>query len=222
MIAELSPAFSDLRLRGWATLRVAARSEGEMVSALKEIGSMLGAPARGRAKSVEEILRPLTRSDAHPRSLSAIYGTNKLPFHTELGHRREPCRYLLLGCIDPGEPASATLLVDWRRIGLSEDDFALLESAPVLIRTGRRSFYSTILPRDRAFLRFDPGCMEAVDRRGADALRLIGDRLAGVHDYRQTWRTGDMLLVDNWRILHGREPSSAGNGRRLARVLIDE
>lgn len=221
-IADLSPAFSNLRRRGWATLRVAACSEGDMVSALKSVGSMLGAPARGRAKSVEEILRPLTQSHAHPRSLSAIYGTERLPFHTELGHRRRPCRYLLLGCIDPGETASATLLVDWNRLGLDERDFALLQSAPILVRTGRRSFYSTILPRGREFLRFDPGCVEAVDRRGAEAMRLIEDRLAAAQAYRQDWRTGDMLLVDNWRILHGREPSSAGNGRRLARVLIDE
>lgn len=221
-IAELSPAFSDLRLRGWATLRVEVRSEDDMVSALKGVGSILGEPARGRAKSVGEILRPLTRSDAHPRSLSAIYGTERLPFHTELGHRRQPCRYLLLGCIDPGAPASATLLVDWNRIGLDERDLTLLESAPILVRTGRRSFYSTILAKGREFLRFDPGCMEAVDRRGADALRLVGDRLAQAWAYRQDWRTGDMLLVDNWRILHGREPSSVANGRRLARVLIDE
>jgi hypothetical protein len=221
-IGEVSPAFFGLRQRGWATLRVEAHSEDDMVAALKSFGSMLGAPARGRAKSVEEILRPLTRSDAHPRSLSAIYGTERLPFHTELGHRRQPCRYLLLGCIDPGEPASATLLVDWTGIGLDERDFALLESAPILVRTGRRSFYSTILPRGREFLRFDPGCMEAVDRRGADAMRLVEERLAEALVHSQDWRTGDMLLVDNWRILHGREPSSAGNGRRLARVLIDE
>lgn len=221
-IAELSPAFSNLRLRGWATLRVDACCEGDMVAALKGVGSMLGAPAQGRAKSVEEILRPLMRSDAHPRSLSALYGTERLPFHTELGHRRQPCRYLLLGCIDPGQPVSATLLVDWKEIGLDERDFALLDSAPILVRTGRRSFYSTILPRGREFLRFDPGCMEAVDRRGVDALRLVADRLAEAHAHRQDWRTGDMLLVDNWRILHGREPSSAGNSRRLARVLIDE
>lgn len=54
-----------------------------MVSALKSVGAMLGAPAQGRAKSVEEILRPLARLDAHPRSLSAIYGTERLPFYTE-------------------------------------------------------------------------------------------------------------------------------------------
>lgn len=221
-IAGLSPALSDLRVRGWANLRVEARGEDDMVSALRSVGGLLGAPARGRARSVEEILRPLGRSDAHPRSLSAIYGTGRLPFHVELGHRRQPCRYLLLGCIDPGEPASATLLVDWNRIGLEERDFALLENAPILVRTGRRSFYSTILPKGRDFLRFDPGCMEAIDRRGAEAMRLMEDRLAAARAERQDWRTGDMLLVDNWRILHGREPSNAGNGRRLARVLIDE
>ncbi|WP_369009161.1 hypothetical protein [Aminobacter carboxidus] len=30
-----------------------------------------------------------------------------------------------------------------------------------------------------------------------------------------------MIIIDNWRVLHGRSPSDQGSGRRLARILID-
>jgi len=192
-----------------------------MVSILKTIGSALGGFAQGRAKSVEEVLQPQESHEAHPRSLSAIYGTERMPFHCELSHRRTPCRYLLLGCINPGMPASATLLVDWTKIGFTDEEIILLENAPVLVRTGRRSFYSTLMSKARRFLRYDPGCIEAIDNRGAAALRVVSDRLAAAEVQRQDWVRGDVLVVDNWRILHGRESSATGAARRLARVLID-
>ena len=113
------------------------------------------------------------------------------------------------------------MLLDWRTLGFSPDELHLLEGAPVLVRTGRRSFYSTILSPDRAFLRYDPGCLEAVDSRGQAALALVEHRLAGGSPQTYHWRRGDILIIDNWRVLHGRGPSDRGSGRRLARILID-
>ena len=153
--------------------------------------------------------------------MSARYGLSALPFHTELSHRPRPCRYLLLGCIDPGAPSAATILLDWRTLGFSPDELHLLEGAPILVRTGRRSFYSTILSPDRAFLRYDPGCLEAVDNRGQAALALVEHRLATGSPQAHHWRRGDILIIDNWRVLHGRRSSDQGSGRRLARILID-
>ena len=182
---------------------------------------MLGTRVMGRAGALEEVIQPQASDDAHPRSLSAQYGLNALPFHVELSHRPRPCRYLLLGCIDPGSPSAVTMLLDWRTLGFSPEELHLLEGAPILVRTGRRSFYSTILSPDRAFLRYDPGCLEAVDERGRTALRLLEQRLAAGSPETHEWRRGDILIIDNWRVLHGRGPSDHGSGRRLARILID-
>ncbi|WP_366817314.1 TauD/TfdA family dioxygenase [Phenylobacterium sp.] len=106
-------------------------------------------------------------------------------------------------------------------LGFSSEEQNLLEEAPVLVRSGRRSFYSTILARGGAFLRYDPGCLKAVDDRGQRALRLVEDRIAGAPSGAHHWRQGDILIIDNWRVLHGRSPSDRGSGRRLARILID-
>lgn len=114
-----------------------------------------------------------------------------------------------------------TLLLDWQTIDFSPGEFEMLEGAPILVRSGRSSFYTTILPSDRAILRYDPGCFEAVDARGRAALKLIGDRLAGAVAQSHEWRVGDMLIIDNWRVLHGRGPSNHGSDRRLARILIN-
>ncbi|KCZ97681.1 conjugal transfer protein TrbG/VirB9/CagX [Hyphomonas polymorpha PS728] len=143
-------------------------------------GDRLGRRVRGRAGALEEVVEPRHIDEAHPRSLSARYGLGALPFHVELSHRTRPCRYILLGCIDPGSPPAPTMLLEWRTLGFSREELNLLEEAPVLVRAGRRSFYSTILAMGGAFLRYDPGCLEAVDERGQRALRLVEDRIASL------------------------------------------
>lgn len=207
--------------RGWSISRSEDLSADAFVRELVELGERLGTRVAGRAGSLEEIVQPLAADDAHPRSLSARYGLDALPFHSELSHRPRPCRYLLLGCVDPGSPAASTMLLDWRTLGFSRNELALLEESPVLVRAGRRSFYSTILAPGGAFLRYDPGCLEALDERGRRAMRLIEEKTTSAPSHAHHWRQGDILVIDNWRVLHGRSPSDRESGRRLARVLID-
>lgn len=207
--------------RGWLLHCSESPDEDATVSNLRRLGDRLGTRLAGRAGAFEEIVEPCGVDDAHPRSLSVRYGLDALPFHAELSHRTRPCRYLLLGCIDPGSPAAATMLLDWRTLSFSSEELDLLEETPVLVRSGRRSFYSTILAPGGAFLRYDPGCLEAVDQRGRLALALIEDKIAHASPQAHHWRQGDILIIDNWRVLHGRSPSSPGSGRRLARILID-
>jgi len=221
VITAPQPLLATLAKRGWSPHLAEGAEAYTIDSEIARIGDLLGTRTAGRAGALEEIIRPQAAEDAHPQSLNARYGLSALPFHTELSHRLRPCRYLLLGCIDPGTPSAATMLLDWRTLGLSPDELRLLEGAPILVRTGRRSFYSTILSPDRAFFRYDPGCLEAVDNRGQAALALVEHRLACAAPQIHHWHRGNILIIDNWRVLHGRRPSDQGSGRRLARVLID-
>lgn len=220
-ICDQPTILASLAQRGWVQ-HIAANTGGDaMLGEIRALGDILGRRAVGRARAFEEVVRPQRSREAHPRSLSAQYGLDALPLHVELSHRPKPCRYLLLGCMDPGSPSAITKLLDWRTLAFSSDDLQLLESAPVLVRTGRRSFYSTILSSDRAFLRYDPACLEGVDQHGRSALKLLECRLALASPESYEWRQGDILIIDNWRVLHGRGPSEPGSGRSLARILID-
>lgn len=219
--SDSEPLAAPLSERGWSLHGSEASHPDDIVHALVKLGERLGTRVAGRAGSLEEVIRPLPTEHAHPRSASARFGLSALPFHTELSHRPKPCRYVLLGCIDPGSPAAATMLIDWRTLRFSQEELALLEEAPVLVRSGRRSFYSTILAAGGAFLRYDPCCLEAMDDRGRRAMQLIHDRVAASPFEAHHWRQGDILIIDNWRVLHGRSPSDPGSGRRLARILID-
>jgi hypothetical protein len=112
-------------------------------------------------------------------------------------------------------------LLDRHTVHFSPNELALLRSAAVLVRSGRRSFYSSLLPAGEEYLRFDAGCMEAVDDRGRTAIRMLEDRLAQASLVEHHWRTGDILVIDNWRALHGRARTGVAVGRRLSRIMID-
>lgn len=206
---------------GWSLHRSDGEASDAILQEMVKLGDRLGTRVAGRSGQLREVVQPIVAEDAHPRSLSAQYGLGALPFHIELSHRPRPCRYLLLGCIDPGETPTATMLLDWRKLGFEREELALLEEAPVLVRTGRRSFYSTILAPGGTFLRYDPGCLEPLGERGREAMQLVADRITRAHSYALHWRQGDILIIDNWRVLLGRSRSAHGSGRSLARILID-
>ncbi|WP_449105415.1 TauD/TfdA family dioxygenase [Pseudomonas mohnii] len=213
---------TSLADRGWALLPNDTLDEASILATLRSAGKSLGTPTFGRGKALEELIQPLPAAVAHPRSLSAHYGLTDLPLHTELSHRQRPCRYLLLACLNKGAGITATRLLDWRTLPISPEQSDLLRNAPILVRSGRRSFYTTLLSTSPEFLRYDPVCLEGVDARGESALQLIKGLLTRANLVVHEWRQGNVLVIDNWRVLHGRSPSMPDSGRRLARMLIDE
>lgn len=213
--------FPSLTENGWQVHFAGEQGDDAILAELRRIADLLGTRVAGRAGLLEEVVRPLEREQANPRSLSASCGLDDFPLHIELSHRVQPCRFVLLACLAAGEPGAVTRLLDWRLLDFSAAELDLLEQAPVLVRNGRQSFYTTLLPADRRLLRYDPGCIEAVEERGRTALGLVAHRLAQVSPSEHVWRRGEIIIIDNWRVLHGRGPSFPNSNRRLARILID-
>ena len=139
--------------------------------------------------------------------------------HIDTAHRLRPARYLLLGCADPGQSGAQTRLAPIRALKFSASEHSLLASAAVLVRTGRRSFYSTIMDKSRPFLRYDPGCMEPLDARGEEAMQIVSDAIGRIEVITHEWRRGEILLIDNWNMLHGRT-ATAADSRLLFRVSV--
>ena len=96
-----STLLASLTQRGWARHVAESVDADAVLHEIRRLGNLLGTRTAGRAGALEEVVQPETPDDAHPRSLSAQFGLNALPFHIELSHRPRPCRYLLLGALTP-------------------------------------------------------------------------------------------------------------------------
>lgn len=220
-VIDLAPVKAAVVRRGWAALSPALASTEDLCKCIKSVGSELGSIVPGRGKRAIEPVVPQTTAGAYAGSLSSKYGLGVLPLHTDTAHWTTPCRYLVIGCADVGPVPTPTLLLDVHRLALSEREAHACERAPFLISNGRRSFYGSVRDSARPFFRFDPGCMVPLTAAGQLAMEVFGAERNEASLDQHDWSVGDILIIDNWRMLHGRGRSQpTAIGRTLLRAMI--
>lgn len=204
----------ELGRDGWSVGQL--EGDAELTASLASFGGLFGRPDRGRGSKSVQLLRPLSRLQAAPRSLSAVVGTDLQPWHTDLAHRQIPARFVLIACIEPGEVPVATEILDSRQ-ALDSALESAAKSEPFLVRAGRSAFYSTVCDERVNRVRLDPICMSATTSEGE---RLRDTIAANVPTVAVTLARGQFLLFDNWRVFHRRQDAGASPGRVLARLYI--
>ena len=114
------------------------------------------------------------------------------------------------------------MLLDTKRVQLSKKQISLLLSTPFRVINGRNSFFSTIFSGSRSYIRFDPGCMNAVTPIGKTVLRIFSHLRWSANIEKIYWKVGMVLVIDNWRILHGRGSNRGlkDDDRKILRVSI--
>lgn len=219
-IPEKSFLLERLSATGWYIDR-SARS-GSLAGRVNAFAHTLGKILPGRGRQPIERVVPLAKDSAVPGSLSSRYGLESLPLHTDTAHWPRPCRYLVIACEDPGPVSTPTALLDSARVKMSEDDDLRCKTEVFLVQNGRQSFYGSILEAGRPFVRLDQGCMRALTRAGNAALRTFDAMPNRMPTYLHSWEAGDILVLDNWRVLHGRgNGGQTSEGRVLLRALVE-
>ena len=222
LISHPAVDWAELVSRGWVSFTLASSAESDLPVPLLSLANGLGTPTATRSgANLCDTLSPTPSEAAKPRSLSKVHAVGEFPLHIDTAHWLTPCRYLMLACVSPGSAERPTLLLDARRLPLNNHQSSLLHSTPLRVTNGRSSFFSTILSNARPFVRYDPGCMTAATPNGADALAIL-ERQNWL-DYVETfqWKAGTVLVMDNWRILHGRGHADCPDSdRKLLRISI--
>jgi len=192
-----------------------------MLNLANSLGSPVG---MRRQKNIIEILKPVSSDSAHPNSLSKQYALFGFPFHCDTAHWPTPCRYIIIGCKEKGACGRTTNLVDWKLLALEDAELNLLKYATFLIKHGRNSFYSSIIHEKGLYARYDPGCMFPVARESDIAINLFDLLLDRADKSEVIWNNNDVVVIDNWRVLHGRgksnQPSGVTSTRELHRILV--
>lgn len=189
-----------------------------VVEALPQIKHSLG-----RAR-LQNTLRPRRDCDARPGTYSARFGFGSFPLHTD--HARRPPRYVVLEC-SAGSGGTLTLLQCWGSLlsDMPADLVRRLGSAVFQIGRGSAAELGTILFRGtvqaECYGRYD---MLAMDPQNSDG-RLVAEWMnayvvSGRHDAAIDLKQGELLVFDNWRLLHGRSAVvSASERGTIPRIL---
>jgi len=126
-----------------------------------------------------------------------------------------------MACAEPGPEPTPTILLDSRDVSFTEREAAACSSAVFLIRNGRHSFYGSITAQNRPFIRYDRGCMEPLSPDGAEVADVFSLAQNAGKTYQHDWQRGDILVIDNWRTLHGRGVDrQTALGRVLLRAMV--
>jgi hypothetical protein len=194
---DLSRLTEEAASKGWSssigTIDVIRRQAGKL--------GWLEAPVRVGDPALT-VLRPVEKSAAHSRSISAIHGLDEQPLHTDGAHVDRPPDLIVMACSQTS-PTSTRL---WRpgqpmkRGGrkMPNDD---LEHGVFLVDTGGSAFFATARTGRR--YRYDPGCMLPCDARARAAADYLAHGVEDATDF--AWsEPGLVLVIDNRRVLHGR------------------
>jgi alpha-ketoglutarate-dependent taurine dioxygenase len=173
---------------------------------------------------------PVAHVEEEPGSPYTTMSRFAVPLHNDGLYLYQPPQYLLLYCDSPGAEGGDTLIVcgddAFRR--LSPSLRRRLEHMRLRIRLGDHSVTRGLLsahPRDgvRVLLFFDPDiattCTLESEGREVDPNILAEVRalLATSNTHRHHWRAGGLLLIDNFKVLHGR---TAFTGARVLRRIV--
>ncbi len=167
-----------------------------------------------------QALRPRKQSTELNNQYSGEYGLGDFPLHTDLAHWQRPPRYILLRCII-GSPTVATVVISSTDL-FSELDEATLKRAVVRPRKKNTSDELCVLPvvyseNDVIRVRWDSLFLVPMNEAAKRVNKFIAsyswDNKCLAHVYLS--QPGDTLIIDNWRMLHGRTAVQQSEKARL-------
>jgi L-asparagine oxygenase len=204
MYPALSDISQSLRYNGYACLERFSPDLSTLELARK-VGSteeIAGVPL------VQKII-PREEMRAPRNVYSGNYGLGAFPLHTDLAHWHVPPRYMILRCITPA-PQVFTRVVDFTRClaGVSEGTIQRAQFVPRRKLSGKKHLLRLCQRiADHHLWRWDelfiiPANSEAIEIRNhlSSAMAKCGGATISFLHY------ADTLIIDNWRMLHGRSP----------------
>ena len=190
----------------------------------QEVADAIGVRVAGQLGRLHVVM-PGPADTAIPNTYSGRYGYDGFPLHTDLAHHRKPPKYLMLRCVRGHSEVLTTLMDAYEivaRVGSSVLARTLVQPRrPVDGKRALLAIWDQHAGRGR--VRWDEEYLRAASRGGAEG--MVRMRTEIQHAAAMPFalrRRGDTLLIDNWRMLHGRSavPTACRN-RVIERVYLE-
>jgi hypothetical protein len=172
-------------------------------------------------------LKPKKEFQSSKNKYSGVFGTKIFPFHTDLAHWETPPRYMMLRCISGFKEVTTNLLP----LSVIENSFDKNIINFSLVTVRRKTSNQKICPmpiifekNNNKFIRWDSLFLEPLNEDANTFYSIFNSNNWSKKDIKSFCleNKGDLLVIDNWKILHSRSevPDSAVN-REIERVYFN-
>jgi alpha-ketoglutarate-dependent taurine dioxygenase len=207
---------SDLIINGWVEIQNIS-SDDELLNISNHIGQIV--PQRNGHMIFT--LTPTEGENSTKGTFSNRYGFNPFPLHTDAAFWTIPIRYILLSSAHPS--CCNTILVSVNSLlnRLENNDKKNALKAIFKVRTTHSQFYSSLFFNENnvSGVRYDSTCMFPANN-SAKLFTLTMNELE-IPEIRIQWTGKNAIIIDNWRMLHGRNTAFKDEKRELKRIYIN-
>jgi alpha-ketoglutarate-dependent taurine dioxygenase len=212
----MNSILKELNNQGWTEVD-GVTSDSDILKIANDIGKI-------RPHANNELIFSLKPSNGVYKlkgTLSNSYGFSDFPLHTDTAFWTKPVRYILLSSYKSS--SSQTIIASFNSMleKLSLSDLKSAERAIFRVRTIHSQFYTSLkfMENDIIGFKYDPNCMEPVNfhgKRFVENIKTVNTETTNVN-----WSGRKAVLIDNWKVLHGRTAVNPNENRELKRIYID-
>jgi len=197
---------------------ISGNTNSSILEVAKGIGNIIKIPTM----PLVQTLTPRLKENEHESTYSGNFGVGEFPFHTDLAHWYIPPRFFLLRCVTPA-PDVHTKLIDSRKLYESLDSILVSRSHFKPRKTLDRT--ANILKiKENEIFRWDSIFIKPTNNSAKKLSLLIEDSLSTTQSVNLSLdEKGKCLLIDNWRMLHARDPiPEKAMDRKIERIYFEE
>ena len=168
-----------------------------------------------------DVLRVSTTGSKPPNTYGGNYGLGELPLHTDLAHWHLPPRYVMLRCIVDSSSVATRVLDSKQLVQYIPSSLMRRAMFTPRRRLDGKMFFLRMLTDD--LFRWDPLFLQPQNSSANSALRLMLDIAPDLPVTNILLSApGHTILMDNWRVLHGRSAvPTADINRQVERVYME-
>lgn len=188
---------------------------------LWDLANSLGTPIPSRRDGpIIDNLFPLEKPQAHRSSLSAEYGIEDFPYHTDGAYMKSPPKYIILRYIKGIAQPTPTVICDLSNVSMEAK--TNLEFHVWKVQSYDGAFYTPILSKERSIYRYDPCIMRPAINTKNNRNYFERTIITSAPKYEIEWEQNKTVVIENWTTLHKRPKVSLNEikFRHLQRIMV--
>lgn len=207
-----------LNKKGWVELKNFS-DEKSLLEAAKSIGKVIKQPNQ---KDIFK-LYPTKEDNAKKGTFSNLHGTRKFPLHTDTAFLNVPIRYMILNTNKESSCGTTVLSVRNLFHQLSKDEMKIARESIFRLKTNNSTYYTSLFFKQMGEegFRYDSTCMIPFNKSAKVFVPILQNAINTAKIEVIKWRQHKTVLIDNWKMLHGRESIGIDINRELRRIYIN-